>query len=116
LSKDQEASIDHLRVELERAEGQLRNANENELPEEGYRVLVDQKRNELTHLMQVFRDENDLKKNNKTEHYEDQRQSGTTSRRQTLHSSAGCRDLRSNVTKPQTFLRYDPSSTWGHKK
>jgi hypothetical protein len=46
--------VEGLREELTEAEQKLRDANEMELPEEQYRVVVDKKRTELKELMETF--------------------------------------------------------------
>jgi hypothetical protein len=46
--------VEGLREELTVAEQKLRDANEMELPEEQYRVVVDGKRTELKELMETF--------------------------------------------------------------
>ena len=84
----------------------MRNANENELPEERYRVLVERKRNELTHLMHAFRNENESAQIIMNKDYEDNRHSIYPTRRNAFHSSA-CRDQRSNT-------EHAHSSVWDH--
>ena len=58
--------------ELTKAEAALREANENELPEEKYRVVVEQKRKELTELLAKFAAEStsSTEKEEKPRHYE----------------------------------------------
>lgn len=51
---EQEAEIEGVRVALTKAEKELRDANENELPEASFRVSVDAKRKELTALMAKY--------------------------------------------------------------
>lgn len=51
---EQEKKIERVRAELTEAEGHLREANEKELPEEEYRVQVEDKRRTLHSLMQEF--------------------------------------------------------------
>jgi hypothetical protein len=48
-----------VRAELTRFEAELREANENELPEESYRLKAEAKRKELTALMTKFAKENE---------------------------------------------------------
>jgi len=50
----QEKEIEEVRAELEKASVALREANEQELPEEKYRVAEDAKRKELNALMEKF--------------------------------------------------------------
>eukprot|EP00978_Attheya_sp_CCMP212_P034544 scaffold145139_cov40-Attheya_sp.AAC.1 len=54
LTREQEMEVEGLREELTVAEQKLRDANEMELPEEQYRVVVDGKRTELKELMETF--------------------------------------------------------------
>lgn len=56
--QDQNEEIQAIQAQLTNAEADLRDANEKELPEESYRVVVEQKRKELHDLMEVFQKEN----------------------------------------------------------
>eukprot|EP00970_Alexandrium_tamarense_P007805 scaffold1495_cov186-Alexandrium_tamarense.AAC.13 len=51
---DQNRQVENLRTELTTLEEQLREANENELPEEEYRSAAEEKRKELNDLMKEF--------------------------------------------------------------
>lgn len=51
---DQNRQVEALRAEVTSIEEKLREANENELPEEEYRVAAEEKRAELNDLMKEF--------------------------------------------------------------
>mmetsp|Transcript_6725 Transcript_6725/g.14496 ORF Transcript_6725/g.14496 Transcript_6725/m.14496 type:complete len:215 (-) Transcript_6725:412-1056(-) len=55
LSKEQDEEMRALRAELAYAESQLREANENEMPEEAHRVAVAGKKKDLEELTEKFR-------------------------------------------------------------
>ena len=61
LSREQDEEVEAVRQELTRAEENLRDANEKELPEETFRVLCEEKRKELNELVAKFAEVN-LKK------------------------------------------------------
>lgn len=58
LTADQNRQVETLRTELTDLENKLREANENELPEEEYRVATETKRSELNALMKEFEEIN----------------------------------------------------------
>ncbi|KAL7483780.1 hypothetical protein ACHAWX_000187, partial [Stephanocyclus meneghinianus] len=58
LTDEQNRRVEAVRAELEEIEAQLREANENELPEEEYRVAAERKRDELNELMKEFQSVN----------------------------------------------------------
>ena len=55
---EQDKQVEDLRKELTEVEEKLREANENELPEEEYRVAAEEKRQELNKLMKEFAEMN----------------------------------------------------------
>ena len=55
----QEIQLEAVRAALTKAEAQWRDANEKELPEEKFRVVVEAKRAELANLMKQFALENE---------------------------------------------------------
>ena len=57
-SADQDRQVEALRKELTEVEEKLREANEQELPEEEYRVAAEEKRAELNKLMKEFTEMN----------------------------------------------------------
>lgn len=54
ITAEQNKQVESLRAELTSIEEKLREANENELPEEEYRVAAEEKRSELNALMKEF--------------------------------------------------------------
>ena len=58
LVAEQNRQVESLRAELTDFEEKLREANENELPEEEYRVAAEEKRTELNALMKQFEEVN----------------------------------------------------------
>ena len=54
LTRDQEVEVEAVRTELTKAEAAWREANEKELPEEVFRLRVEEKRKELNDLMEKF--------------------------------------------------------------
>jgi hypothetical protein len=58
-AQEQEREIEAVRAELTRFEAELREANENELPEESYRLKAEEKRKELNALMAKCAKENE---------------------------------------------------------
>lgn len=58
FTSDQERDVEKLRGELTKIEEDMREANENELPEEEYRVAAEEKRTELNDLMAKFAESN----------------------------------------------------------
>jgi len=97
--KDQEIALTHIRLELEQAEARLRHANENELPEERIRLVVEQKRKELSHLMQSVRDEDECYRREAHSDYYKNRQINSTNRSSYLYRD----DSRSNTTMTRTY-------------
>mmetsp|Transcript_14590 Transcript_14590/g.20621 ORF Transcript_14590/g.20621 Transcript_14590/m.20621 type:complete len:213 (-) Transcript_14590:48-686(-) len=67
FTKDQDAEIQAIQAELTKAESDLRNANEQELPEEKYRVKVEKLRKELNELTAKYTAENAEKAKAKAE-------------------------------------------------
>jgi hypothetical protein len=65
FTRDQEAQIEAVRVELTKAETLFRQANEMELPEEEFRAAAEAKRNELNDLVKKFTDMNVTSKTEK---------------------------------------------------
>lgn len=97
--QDQEAALDHIRSQLEQAEGQLRYANENELPEERFRLLAEQKRTELSRLMQQFRTENEAIQREANDDYKTNSPYINFSQKPNFHSSAFRDPNRSPATR-----------------
>jgi hypothetical protein len=60
--QEQNIKIEEVQEELNKAETALREANENELPEEEFRVKAEAKRKELHDLMEQYTKENEEKK------------------------------------------------------
>ena len=58
FSRDQEFQLRKLQDELEMAQEKWRDANEKELPEEQWRLLVERKRRALNDLMAQYKEEN----------------------------------------------------------
>ncbi|KAL7470513.1 hypothetical protein ACHAXS_010767 [Conticribra weissflogii] len=58
LTAEQDRQVELLRKELTEIEEKMREANENELPEEEYRVAAEEKREELNDLMRRFQEVN----------------------------------------------------------
>lgn len=58
LTAEQDRQVELLRKELTEIEEKMREANENELPEEEYRVAAEGKREELNELMRRFQEVN----------------------------------------------------------
>mmetsp|Transcript_8767 Transcript_8767/g.18227 ORF Transcript_8767/g.18227 Transcript_8767/m.18227 type:complete len:361 (+) Transcript_8767:59-1141(+) len=58
LTAEQDRQVELLRKELTEIEAKMREANENELPEEEYRVAAEGKREELNELMRMFQEVN----------------------------------------------------------
>mmetsp|Transcript_12773 Transcript_12773/g.19037 ORF Transcript_12773/g.19037 Transcript_12773/m.19037 type:complete len:284 (-) Transcript_12773:141-992(-) len=58
LTAEQDRQVEGLRKELTEVEEKLREANEQELPEEEYRVAAEEKREELNKLMKEFAEMN----------------------------------------------------------
>lgn len=58
FNQKQETWLETVRAELTVAEENLREANENEMPEEVFRVIVEQKRKELNNLLEKFKEAN----------------------------------------------------------
>jgi hypothetical protein len=54
FTSEQEAELEAVRVALTKAEKELLEANENELPEEAFRIKAEAKRKELNDLMSKF--------------------------------------------------------------
>ena len=98
IPQDQEAALNHIRAQLQQAEELWKHANENELPEERYRLLAEQKRKELSLLMQTFRDENEsTQRGGEDQDYRTNRPSTYSSPKPpTFHSSYAFRDTRSH--------------------
>ena len=73
--QEQDETINAIQAELTKAEAELRDANERELPEESYRVVVEAKRKELHDLMEQYAAENKRESTNESaaeqrKHYE----------------------------------------------
>jgi len=60
--QEQDMHLDKIRADLEQAEEAWRDANENELPEEYYRLVTERKRKELADLMAKYHQENEAKR------------------------------------------------------
>lgn len=108
FTKDQDAEIQAVQAELSRAEADLRNANEQELPEEKYRVVVEQKKKEMNEMVEQYTKENAEKAKEKAKaagadgkhHFE-----RPSERRRRLDEEAG-RETRAEGDSGEAFANF----------
>jgi hypothetical protein len=77
-----------VQAELTKAEAALREANENELPEEKYRILVEEKRKELVDMLAKFETEA-IKEKPSSDHLKGRKFERPSERRRRLDEERG---------------------------